>query len=107
MTLIDVGKKSVCSVGEQTLGGRAHAVVWVPGTAHALAFVEQVRDGPAIEVLLGAGHARKRYSALPVLVAGDGERILALKKLSTATNPLITPWIHRPQVSEALSRWSR
>jgi len=108
VTLIDVGKKSVCRVGEKTLGGRAHAAVWVPGTAHALAFVEQVRDGSAIELFLGAGHAPKKYSALPVLVAGGGDVVLALKKLSTATpDARYTHWIYRPQLSEALSRWSR
>lgn len=106
VTLIDVAKKVVHTVGEARLGGRAHAVVWTPGALHALAFVEQVRDGSALELLLGAGHARQRYFALPVLVSGGGDRVLPLAKLRTRTlEPDGTPWIYRPQLSEALSRW--
>ncbi len=105
---IDVANKFVRGTGEAALAGRAHGVVWVPGTEHALAFVEQVRDGSALSVLLGAGHARQHYSMLPVLVAGDGTRVLPLTKLRTKTpDPRFTMWFYRPQSSEAQSRWSR
>ena len=108
VVLIDLGAKKVHGVGEKELGGRAHAAVWVPGDEHALAFVEQVRDGSAVDVLLGAGHGRQRYSALPVLVSGDAATVLPMPRLGTKTpDPMFTIWFHRPQLSEALSRWAR
>lgn len=106
VTLIDVAKKTVRAVGEARLGGRAQAVVWAPGASHVLAAVQQVRDGSALEVLLGAGHARQRYFMLPVLVSGTGDEVLPLPKLRSRTpDPGGTPWIYRPQLTEALSRW--
>lgn len=108
VTMIDVVEKKVTCVGEATLGGRAHAVAWVPGSPHVLAFVEQVRDGSIAELVRGAGHARQKYAVLPVVVAGDGEEVRPLRESATATrDPRFTRWFYRAQVSEALSRWSR
>lgn len=106
VVFVDLAKKTVRSVGEKELGGRAVAVVWVPETEHVLAAVETVRDGPAVEVLLGAGHARQRYSVVPTWIAGDSGRVLPAARLRSATpDPSRARWFQRPRLSEALSRW--
>ena len=65
------------------------------------------RGARTSEVLLGAGHARKRHSALPVLVSGDCATVLPIARLGTKTPDPLFLWFYRPQLSEALSRWSR
>ena len=108
VTFVDLRARSVRCVGEKQLRGRAFEVAWVPGTPHALALVQQVHDGSAAEVRLGAGHARQRYSSVPVLVSALSGAPRTLDALRKATPAGVNPNLeYLPQVTEALSLWLR
>lgn len=92
---------------ERELGGRAHAVVVLPGDAIAAAVVEREVDGNVVEVLLGAGHAPKRtFADLVLLDLATG--VLQRSKVKVRVlerGHYALPYL--PRISELLAKYGR